>query len=207
MRSKDILVHKDKNSWEEDLQFFLAGSYCPNCQHFDEERFLGNWHIPYFLVFSFIRRYTYRDYQVTGDLIESMVASEIWRYNVSRFIAKGLNPSSELLADEDKRRKLLPKCNTHSVAVSLGLPPQTVRRKVQALIDRGWVERSEKGELHITSRAEEEFNPAFNLETMRDFISTARHLFRHMGISPLTGTAKAPKKTSTLQAARARSDG
>lgn len=43
--------------------------------------------------------------------------------------------------------------NIHSVADCTGIPRETVRRKVLELEKLGWVERSENGELAITTKA------------------------------------------------------
>ena len=62
------------------------------------------------------------------------------------------------------------------------MSPETVRRKVKKLMDMGWVERSPTGELMVTAEAEAAYNPETNIETMRDFVATARVLFRRMGL-------------------------
>lgn len=43
--------------------------------------------------------------------------------------------------------------NAHSVALYAGIPRETARRKIAALIDRGWVERDAAGALFPTARA------------------------------------------------------
>lgn len=46
--------------------------------------------------------------------------------------------------------------NTHSLAAYTAMPRETVRRKVAALIARGWIDRDARGDLHPTPRAAEE---------------------------------------------------
>lgn len=46
-----------------------------------------------------------------------------------------------------------PTVNVQSVADYTGIPRETVRRKVAALIKRGWVRREEDGDLHPTAKA------------------------------------------------------
>ena len=48
--------------------------------------------------------------------------------------------------------------NVRSIAESTGLPYETVRRKLQALIEAGWIERKERG-LSLTVQASHEFRP------------------------------------------------
>jgi len=160
------------------------GAYCRHLADFDEQSFLKKWHSPFFLVFGFLRRYVKLDHSAaSGDLVMSMVASEIWLFNIGRRLsALTVIPDAEELAAEEKRRQLLPKCNTYSISLGLGLSPETVRRKVKKLVAMGWVERARNGDLHITAACEAAFTPQANLETMRDFVSTARLVFRQLGI-------------------------
>jgi hypothetical protein len=49
--------------------------------------------------------------------------------------------------------------NTQSIAETTGIPRETVRRKVAALMEAGWVERNEDGSLLVSVRAREELAP------------------------------------------------
>lgn len=51
------------------------------------------------------------------------------------------------------------------------------------LIDQKIVEKNSKGELMISKSCEDNFMPEFNFETMRDFVSTARHVFAMLDMS------------------------
>lgn len=160
------------------------GEYCRRLGDFDERSYLKNWHYTFFVVFGFLRRYVKLDHAAaSGDLVMSMIASEIWLYNIGRRLAAHSRmPDAEELAVEEIRRQLLPKCNAYSISLALGLSPETVRRKVKKLVGMGWVERAPNGDLHITAACEAVFTPEANLETMRDFVSTARLAFRQLGI-------------------------
>lgn len=172
-----------KSKHKHGMSHVLTGNYCPHCAKFDEEKFKEEWRFPFFLVFGFLQRFMLKDYHMCNrDLVLAMIAGEIWVYNMSRALSKGVDIDQQEMNKESSRRQALPKCNAYSLSQSLGIPPQTVRRKVQQLIDMGWAERSEKGELHITSKSEEIFNVSMNAETMRDFISTARGLFQYMNL-------------------------
>lgn len=172
------MVKCPKNCNKGFIESFFYGGYCKTCADFDEEKFVENWHPPFFLVFSFIRQFTYRDFKMMGDPVLAMIASEIWLYNVGRYLAAehktDLNRVTHQLLDEGTRQRLLPKCNTHSLAQYFDLPYQTVRRKVITLVERGMVQKDDKGNLHITAACEAAFSPELNLETMRHFVSTAR---------------------------------
>ncbi len=160
------------------------GSFDPDLEQFDEQRFLENWHLPFFIVFSFLRRYVKLDHAAAqGDLVMSMIASEIWLHNIGHRLGMSLPlPDATTLSSEEYRRSTLSKCNSHSISLALGLSPETVRRKVKKLIDIGWVEKSARGALHITAACEQVFTPEANLNTMRDFVGTARMLFNQLGI-------------------------
>lgn len=173
-----------KNTEREMLSSFLHGGYCHECASFDERRFLDNWHPPFYLVFNFIRRFNYRDFRQLGDPVLAMIASEIWLYNIGRLLEREMPEGiSRRLADEQTRLTILPKCNAHSLAQYFDLPYQTVRRKVNALIDKGMIARGENGELSVTAACEAAFMPEQNLETMREFVSTARCVLSMLDIA------------------------
>jgi len=162
----------------------LQGRYCRACGEFDEAGFMECWHPPYFVVFSFIHRFMRRNLAQTGmDYLTNKIASEIWLYNFGQTLKDTeYQKIAHLLGDEVSRHQTLKKCNTHSLAQYLGIPHQTARRKVQSLIEKGWVVRSPEGLLSISASCEEEFKPEFILETFRDFISTARATLAILGL-------------------------
>ena len=176
----------------EAMEHIVLGTYSQEKSKFDERTYQGSSHVPFLVVFSFLRRYIRREYpMINRDPEMAMVVAEIWMYNVSRTLAK--EGGFDLRQWNDgMRRERFAKCNTYSIAQYLGIPPQTVRRKVQQLIDMGWVEKDGRGQLMVTQAAEDQFNPDFNLETMRDFISTARTLFATMGLELRPAEPPAP---------------
>lgn len=60
--------------------------------------------------------------------------------------------------------------NAHSLSAYTGMPRETVRRKVAAPIERGWINRELRGDLHPTKKAAEELSSATSatLEYMED---------------------------------------
>lgn len=112
-----------------------------------------------------------------GDLAEIVVLGEIAQRNASRFFdqAGKDKPREHLLDDETRRRQHLLPCNALSVAESTGIPRETVRRKVNKLIARGWIARETDGYLYATPAVGGQFE-AFNLKTFNDLLETARRL-------------------------------
>jgi hypothetical protein len=49
--------------------------------------------------------------------------------------------------------------NYHSIAEFTGIPRESVRRKIQHLIDIGWVERTKEGSLLATKKSKRELEP------------------------------------------------
>lgn len=192
------MTQRQRAPLTEALEHIVSGNYSQENARFDEADYEGNFQVPFLVVFSFLRRYMRREYHmVNRDPEMAMVVAEIWLYNVSRTLAKEGGQDSRQWSDSTRLERFA-KCNTYSVAQYLGIPPQTVRRKVQALIDMGWVEKDARGQLIVTKAAEDKFNPDFNHETMRDFISTARTLFATLGLelSPTPNQAATVSRSS-----------
>lgn len=178
------------------IEQIAIGNYDSKLAQFDERAFSKNWHIPFLVVFGFLRRFSLREFHIVhGDPLIAMVASEIWLYNITRTLLRDGGIDTEDLEHDSVRQVRFARCNAYSISQFLGVPAETVRRKVKALIEMGWVDKSENGQLAVTRACEDAFNPGSNLETMHDFIATARTLFRTMGLE-LT-VADAPSIQST----------
>lgn len=179
------MTQRQRSPLADALEQIVTGNYSQEKARYNEAAFEGKQQIPFLLVFSFLRRFMRREYHMLQrDAEMGMVVAEIWMYNVSRTLGKegGQDPRQW---NDSLRRERFAKCNTYSVSQYLGIPAQTVRRKVQALIDMGWVEKDERGQLMVTQACEDAFNPDFNRETMRDFISTARTLLDLLDDKPV----------------------
>lgn len=157
---------------------FIFGRYCTRCAKFDNERFSRNRYQAIFLACSLMQRHHKTLYQLCeGDLVMALVFCEIWQYNVGRYFARvGPGNAHEVLSDGDARINLLPACNSYSISQALGAPAETVRRKVQKLLELGWITRNGNGEL-VASKAIDDllFSPDMR-EFMRAFVSTSRHV-------------------------------
>lgn len=127
-----------------------------------------------------------------GDLDLFLVLAVIG----DRTFASGRVPPSlnfEEFMSED-RAKLDPiSLNTHSVSQFSGIPRETVRRKVQELVDRGWVERSEDGSLTATRKASVDLLPL--TEVSMKYLARMSDLFRD-------AESQQPTATSALGSSR-----
>lgn len=161
-----------------DLREYLIGGFVEQHAEFDEKKFLANRHPPMFLVYSVFLRYFKNVYRLfEGDLVMALVLSEIWSYNMARFFSRaGFRLAADVLNDAEKRRRLLPGCNAYSISQVLGVPSETVRRKVHKLEQEGWIERNHEGGLIATLKLEEMFTPSLTLHDLRHFVGTARVL-------------------------------
>lgn len=65
----------------------------------------------------------------------------------------------EKLLDETWEPYVPEALNTRSIADFSGIPRETVRRKVQDLVDLGWVERDDSGYLKATRKAASDLAP------------------------------------------------
>jgi len=90
-----------------------------------------------------------------GDLDQMLILAVIGERKLARR-ASPAEPSYEHLGYSRMRDPSSVAVNAHSVAEYTGIPRETVRRKVAALIERGWVERSENGDLRTTMRVAED---------------------------------------------------
>ena len=160
------------------LRDFLFGGFSQRGAEFDEEKFLANRQPPMFLIAAIFQRQLKQHYRICdGDLVMGLVMSEIWNFNISRYFAKfGTDDSASLLSNSEARRNLLSGCNAYSISQTLGIPSETVRRKVRKLIQMGWIERGADGGLISTPRIEEVFSPELTVETVRYFVSAARQV-------------------------------
>jgi DNA-binding transcriptional ArsR family regulator len=66
--------------------------------------------------------------------------------------------------------------NTESIADYSGIPRETVRRKLLALRDRGWIDRDERGYWYVTGRAAGDLEQATadSLDYLRAILDAAR---------------------------------
>lgn len=166
---------------------FLFGRFCPRCADYDRNHARNRHHELLFLIFSLLQRQQKILYRICdGDLTMGLVFCEIWQYNLGRYFARaGTENVAEVLSDELARGNL-PACNSYSISQALGAPSETVRRKVQKLIELGWIRRNGHGELIANHSIADLLNPEEREECMRASVSTFRHVLGllEQGASP-----------------------
>lgn len=119
-------------------------------------------------------RSIYQEFE--GDMVLTLVLGEIATRNVGQFFEKPGEPIPEaILNDLAEQRRLLRPCNANSVSDTTGIPRETVRRKVNTLIERGWIAQDEKGYLFVTQKAAERFE-RFMFATLESLLPAAQAL-------------------------------
>lgn len=87
-----------------------------------------------------------------GDMVEIIVLGEIGTHNVSQFFSRSAEAIPEYwLDDERQRHKYMRPCNALSISEATGIPRETVRRKVNQLIKKGWLHRDANHSLILTA--------------------------------------------------------
>ncbi|MEI7430173.1 MAG: hypothetical protein WCL27_06920 [Betaproteobacteria bacterium] len=107
-----------------------------------------------------------------GDLLLPMILGEVGHVNLRgvNVLAADIPKNLEAIRVLAASRK---ECNAYSISLALGLPRETVRRKVAKLIDLGFLQHIDRRSLRITDKAILEFVPEFNLESLRLFLATS----------------------------------
>ena len=109
-----------------------------------------------------------------GDLVMAMVLGEIATHNVGAWLSsKGNDP--HVLEDVSSHEKVLRPCNALSIADATNIPRETVRRKVDSLIDRGWIYRSESGHLFVHPSVADNFDQ-MTAEMVSQLLSSAEQI-------------------------------
>jgi hypothetical protein len=96
-----------------------------------------------FIVRHLVRLYAAFD----GDLVEAIVLGEVAHHNLSAYMADAAKAKRKNVAAATpvpSQGDYLP-TNAFSIAQATGIPRQTVRRKVKALVARGWLIEDGRG--------------------------------------------------------------
>lgn len=125
-----------------------------------------------------------------GDIVAALVLGTVGQHNARRFYDEVVSHSrqtyDELRKASSNHARLRP-CNTMSISMSTGIPRETVRRKVQWLIQKGWLRREGRDKLYVTEAAAHHFME-FDTETVELF-----HEAAHLLMSTLEKVAARPK--------------
>jgi hypothetical protein len=140
-----------------------------------------------FLVNQYAIRHLLRMYQAfEGDLLACIVLGEVSHHSfsgVERYLREHPAATAEEVLANMKATDLLP-TNAYSIAQSTGIPRQTVRRKVEYLVRKGWLRTDAKANLFVVPGLSRAFDK-FTSEHMADFVDTARLVLARRAASPV----------------------
>lgn len=119
----------------------------------------------------------YRDFE--GDLVEALVLGEIAHRNVESWLANHDNPEAAL-HDPQLRLRVMRPCNALSIAEACEIPRETVRRKVNKLIERGWILRDDQGLLYLSQALDARFSGSHAL-LAEHLLATAERIRNLLG--------------------------
>ena len=118
-----------------------------------------------------------------GDIVMAMVLGEIGHRNASVFMRELLPASgkdAKALIESSGYRDNMPPCNALSIAEASGIPRETVRRKIDKLVQLGWVERDTRSGLRVTRRVGSDFRD-FDRRTVEGLMDLAARVRRTLG--------------------------
>ena len=138
---------------------------------FDPDWYVVNrYEIAIIMGFFFMRylNLLYRKFE--GDFVSCMVLGEIANHNVSGFFTEQGSCIEVLkqLKTRPERIKLLKPTNAFSISEVTGIPRETVRRKIDKLQKKGWIVKSEQGELFISETVGDHFTTEFNKKILAE---------------------------------------
>ena len=137
---------------------------------------------------NFFLSYLLRVYHAfDGDVVMAIVLGTIAHHNV-RELARRTGYDTHLLsealrASRREATQLLP-TNAFSVSEATGIPRETVRRKIGSLAARGWIRRTRRGDLFLTSRPKKHFKNS-HYQLINDLLDTADRIMRGCKEVPL----------------------
>lgn len=118
-----------------------------------------------------------------GDLLMPIVLGEIAHHNVLRFYSRDghcLDVQENMRSDPDQLRNLEP-TNAYSVSEATGIPRETVRRKIDKLLERGWLVKGARGEVTMSDAVSEHFTRNFNKTLLTELLEASQCITRLLG--------------------------
>jgi hypothetical protein len=109
------------------------------------------------------------------DIMLAILLGEIALYNLT-----GPAQEAGVRPENDDGSCPLRPCNAYSIAVSTGIPRETVRRKVVRLSEQGWLKRQPNG-LVLTEKALDHFGQLFVSRDLRELLDAADRIRRLQG--------------------------
>ena len=137
-------------------------------------------------------RNVYREFE--GDMLLNIVLGEIGTRNVGRFFdtSEDYIASETLLDDVSEHQRVLRPCNALSISDATGVPRETVRRKVNLLIKKGWVYQNDKVHLYLTPEVAKHFEN-FLFSSIEAMIPAAQALAEVLSKFPATNSPRGNK--------------
>lgn len=128
-------------------------------------------------------RSIYREFG--GDMLLNIVLGEIGSRNVSHFFESERDAvaSESVLDDVAEHQRLLRPCNALSISDATGIPRETVRRKIDMLMKKGWVYKNDKGHLYLTPDVARHFEH-FLFSSIESLIPSAQSLLKVLSRLP-----------------------
>ena len=143
-----------------------------NADQFENNRIRIEIEANRFLLEHIIRVYK----QFDGDLVSAIVLGVISFHTIST-IAKAHGYDTFKISDilsELSDRSIQP-CNAYSISESTGIPRETVRRKIEKLIQAGFIVKNDKSEVYFKEGTQFFFSN-FSLETVNNILNSASNL-------------------------------
>jgi hypothetical protein len=124
----------------------------------------------------------YREFE--GDLVLPIVLGEIAHHNVFRYYSsKGSSirvlAELEQLNNHSERLQQLESTNAYSISVATGIPRETVRRKIAKLENKGWLIKTDRGEVFLSDKVRDQFSKNLNKRILAELLTTAERI-RHL---------------------------
>ncbi len=143
-------------------------------------------------------RSAYREFD--GDILLNIVIGEIGTRNLGQFYEASHDSETfeSRLDDVSEHPRLLRPCNALSISDATGIPRETVRRKVNALIKRGWVSQNERGHLYLTHEVAKHFQ-RFLFSLIEELLPAANELAQILEQAPVLSETRTTRSAITAK--------
>jgi hypothetical protein len=110
-----------------------------------------------------------------GDILLPIVLGEIAHHNITKFYSHEkkcfkLNIKKRV---DYKDLRSFESCNAHSISEATGIPRETVRRKIDKLVKKGWLIKNANSEVFISQSVGEYFMNNFNKELLSELLEAS----------------------------------
>ncbi len=116
--------------------------------------------------------------QFDGDLALVIVLGEVAHHNVSELFSSAgpLPPLGKTNYDDPNLYANLVPCNAFSLAAATNIPRETVRRKIDQLVKRGWLHKEPNGAVRIRPEVAQHFRHDFNVRLLQELLEVSDQL-------------------------------